>query len=142
MVDNRTPGAAADPSPEDRKVIRYARIAIVTPLALLIIAIIGGVLIESGALPDALSGVFRVPAQVVPLTAIAALAFGVVTIHRRGLWRKEFTLYFAGGGLAQLFPLLLLMHQYPVVLATPLLPGALTLVCGALERRNRRDAAG
>ncbi|MEU7584382.1 hypothetical protein AB0B50_43145 [Streptomyces sp. NPDC041068] len=142
MVDNRTVGAAAGLSPDDRKVIRNARVAILTPLAFLVIAIIGGVLINSGALPKSLSGVFRVPGQVLPLLAVAALAVGVVVLNNQRSWRGEFTLYFAGGGLAQFAPLFLLMHHYPAVLIAPLLPGAITLAYGALDRRSRRDAAG
>ncbi|MEU1016836.1 hypothetical protein [Streptomyces sp. NPDC005898] len=142
MVHNGPAGSAGDLSPADRKVIRNARIAVVTPLAFLIVAITGGVLINSGALPKALSGVFRVPAQILPLLAVAALSAGVVALHRRGGWRNEFALYFAGGGLAQLAPLFLLMHHHPVVLVSPLLPGALTLGYGVLNRRNRRDAVG
>ncbi|CAM5251319.1 hypothetical protein SALBM135S_09090 [Streptomyces alboniger] len=142
MVDNSTAGTAAELSDDDRRVIRYARIAIVTPLAFLIVAIIGGVLINSGALPKSLAGVFRVPGQALPLLAVAALSAGVVALRRRDRWRGEFVLYFAGGGLAQLLPLLLLMHHYPAVLITPLLPGALTLVYGAINRRSRPDAAG
>lgn len=142
MVDNTAAGTAAVLPPEDRAVIRNARIVLVTPLAFLVVAIIGGVLIDSKALPDSLSAVFRVPGQALPLLAVAALSAGVVVLRRRGRWRPEFTLYFAGGGLAQLAPLLLLMHHHPVVLVGPLLPGALTLVHGALERRSRRDASG
>ncbi|QEU92576.1 hypothetical protein [Streptomyces kanamyceticus] len=144
MTDNTTAGtgAAAALPPEDRKVIRNARIVLVTPLAFLIVAIIGGVLINSGALPDSLSGVFRVPGQALPLLAVAALSLGVVTLRRQGRWRGDFLLYFAGGGLAQLAPLLLLMHHYPAVLISPLLPGALTLAYGALDRRSRHHADG
>lgn len=142
MTNNTAAGtgaSAALPS-EDRKVIRNARIAVVTPLAFLVVAVIGGVLINSDALPDSLSGVFRVPGQALPLLAIAVLSVGVVVLRRRGRWRGDFLLYFAGGGLAQLAPLLLLMHHHPVVLVSPLLPGALTLAYGALDRRSRRDA--
>lgn len=142
MVDNRTAGADIGLSPEDRQVIRNARIAIVTPLAFLVIAIVGGVLISSDAIPKSLSGLFRIPGQALPLLAVAALSAGVVVLHNRGRWRKEFVRYFAGGGLAQLAPLLLLMHHFPAVLITPLLPAAITLTYGALNRRSRRDAAG
>ncbi|MGV9880526.1 hypothetical protein [Streptomyces sp. NPDC003006] len=144
MVHNGTAGAAgaaAGLSPEDQKVIRNARIAVVTPLVFLAVAIIGGVLISSEALPTSLSGVFRVPGQTLPLLAVAALSVGVVLLQNRGRWRSEFVLYFAGGGLAQLAPLFLLMHHHPAVLISPLLPGAITLVYGALNRRSRRDAA-
>ncbi|MFJ2773604.1 hypothetical protein [Streptomyces sp. NPDC087300] len=144
MTDDSTAGtgAAAVLSPADKKVIRNARIVLVTPLAFLIVALVGGVLIDSGALPDSLSGAFRVPGQALPLLAVAALSFGVLVLRRRGRWRGEFLLYFAGGGLAQLAPLLLLMHHHPVVLIGALLPGALTLAYGTLDRRSRRDAAG
>lgn len=142
MVDNRTAGAATGLSPEDRQVIRNARIAIVTPLAFLVIAIVGGVLISSEAIPKSLSGVFRVPGQALPLLAVAALSAAVAVLHNQGRWRKEFVRYFAGGGLAQLAPLLLLMHHVPAVLIAPLLPAAITLAYGALNRRSRRDAVG
>ncbi|MEU5957313.1 hypothetical protein [Streptomyces sp. NPDC047525] len=142
MVDNRTVGAVSSLSPEDRVVIRNARIAIVTPLAFLVIAIVGGVLISSEAIPKSLSGVFRVPGQVLPLLAVAALSAGVVVLHNQGRWRKEFVRYFAGGGLAQLAPLLLLMHHIPAVLVAPLLPAAVTLAYAAHNRRSHRDAAG
>ncbi|MGW7076794.1 hypothetical protein [Streptomyces sp. NPDC054866] len=142
MVPNTTAGAAIGLSPEDRQVIRNARIAIVTPLAFLVIAIVGGVLISSEAIPKSLSGVFRIPGQALPLLAVAALSAGVVFLHRQGRWRKEFLRYFAGGGLAQLAPLLLLMHHFPAVLFAPLLPAALTLAYGALNRRSRRDGVG
>ncbi|MEU4997429.1 hypothetical protein [Streptomyces sp. NPDC021622] len=111
-----------------------------TPLAFLAVVIIGGALISSGAIPKSLSGVLRVPGQALPLLAVVALSIGVVVLHNQGRWRKEFILYFAGGGLAQLAPLFLLMHHYPAVLIAPLLPGAITLAYGAISRRSRRDA--
>ncbi|WP_306335008.1 hypothetical protein [Streptomyces sp. KL118A] len=143
MVDDHTAAyAAVGLSAEDRKVIRNARIAVVTPLLFLVVAIIGGVLINSGALPKSLRAAFRVPGQALPLLAVAVLTAGVVLLRNRGRWRGDFTLYFAGGGLAQLAPLLLLMHHHPAVLICPLLPGAVVLAYGALDRRSRRDAAG
>lgn len=142
MVDNSTADPATDLSPDDRRVIKKARISVLTPLAFLVIAIIGGVLINSGALPKSLSAVFRVPGQALPLLAVTALAVGVVILNNRRRWRREFTLYFAGGGLAQFAPLFLLMHHYPAVLIAPLLPGAITLAYGALDRRTHRDALG
>ncbi|MBW5422623.1 hypothetical protein GKQ77_13800 [Streptomyces sp. BG9H] len=142
MVHNGAAGAAGDLSAEDRKVIQNARIAIVTPLAVLVVAIIGGALINSGALPKSIRAAFRLPGQTLPLLAVVALSVGVVVLHNRGRWRREFVLYFVGGGLAQFAPLFLLMHHHPAVLISPLLPGATTFVCRALDRRSRHDGAG
>ncbi|WP_409059060.1 hypothetical protein [Streptomyces sp. SYP-A7185] len=142
MLNNRTTGAASSLSPEDRVVIRNARIAVVTPLAFLIVAIVGGVLISSEAIPKSFSGVFRIPGQALPLLAVAALSVGMVVLHDQARWRREFARYFVGGGLAQLAPLLLLMHHVPAVLVAPLLPAAIALAYGAIDRRSRRDAVG
>lgn len=142
MVNNGTDSAVSSLSPGDRAVIRNARIAIVTPLAFLVVAIVGGVLISSEAIPKSLGGVFRIPGQALPLLAVAALSVGVIVLHNQARWRKEFVRYFVGGGLAQLAPLLLLMHHVPAVLIAPLLPAVIALAYTALNRRSRHDAVG
>ncbi|MEV6751774.1 hypothetical protein [Streptomyces sp. NPDC051214] len=136
MTQNTVPPAPPH-SPADRKLINQVRAVIVTPIAFLIVAIVGGVLITSEALPKSLSGVLRFPGQSLPLLAVAILTVGVILLRRQGRWRPGFAFYFAGGALAQLAPLLLLMHHHPVTLIAPLVPGAVIAAYSVFDRRGQ-----